>query len=204
MELNPHDLLRIKGIGDVITHAPMPHWAESSLAISPYVVVRRSRAPNGQVAVGVRGFERKERFAAFFPIESVMNRISPEQLAQEKGWRQHSSRIFQCLEPVSDLMEQYSVLWGPTGSVGFELATGRETVTSKSDIDMVIRFSEVFTPGAAREIVNTLMKLPVRIDVQLEMKEGAVSLLEYASCEGKALLFRTVDGPLLRHVHEQT
>jgi phosphoribosyl-dephospho-CoA transferase len=93
-----------------------------------------------------------------------------------------------------------SLTWGPTGSVGFELATGQEAVTEKSDIDIVIRISEEFTITFAQKIENGLKNLPFRIDVQLEMKEGAFSLSEYVNSEGKEVLFRTMDGPFLKEV----
>lgn len=200
MELSPHDLLRIKGAEELISHTPIPNWVEGSLAISPFVVIRRSRAAKGQVAVGVRGTERNKRFAAFLPIDSILSRVSPEQLAQEKGWQNHSKKIFHCLDRISDLLDVASLTWGPTGSVGFELATGQEAVTEKSDIDIVIRISKEFTITFAQKIENGLKKLPFRIDVQLETKEGAFSLSEYVNSEGKEVLFRTMDGPFLKEV----
>ncbi|WP_260284885.1 malonate decarboxylase holo-ACP synthase [Peribacillus aracenensis] len=200
MELNPHDLLRIKGAEELISQTPPPNWVAESLAISPFVVIRRSHASKGQVAVGVRGPERNKRFAAFLPVDSILTRISPERLAQDKGWQNHSKKIFQCLDRVSDLLDQASLKWGPTGSVGFELATGQEVVTEKSDIDIVIRISEEFTINFAQKIENGLKKNPFRIDVQLETKVGAFSLSEYANSKGKAVLFRTMDGPFLKEV----
>ncbi|MFE4706142.1 malonate decarboxylase holo-ACP synthase [Peribacillus simplex] len=200
MELNPHDLLRIKGAEELISHTPIPNWVAESLVISPFVVIRRSRAAKGQVAVGVRGPERNKRFAAFLPIDSILSRITPERLVQDKGWQNHSKKIFQCLDPVSDLLDRASLTWGPTGSVGFELATGQEVVTEKSDIDIVIRITEEFTINFAQKIENGLKKNPFRIDVQLEMKVGAFSLSEYANSKGKAVLFRTMDGPFLKEV----
>ncbi|MFJ7470198.1 malonate decarboxylase holo-ACP synthase [Peribacillus frigoritolerans] len=200
MELNPHDLLRIKGAEELISHTPIPNWVEESLAISPYVVIRRSRAATGQVAVGVRGPERNKRFPAFLPIDSILSRISPERLAQEKGWHNHSKMIFQCLDRVSDLLNPASLTWGPTGSVGFELATGQEVVSKKSDIDILIRISEDFTIDFAQKIEKELKKNPYRIDVQMETKEGAFSLTEYTISEGREVLFRTMDGPFLKEV----
>lgn len=200
MELSPHDLLRIKGAEELISYTPIPNWVEGSLAISPFVVIRRSRAAKGQVAVGVRGKERNKRFAAFLPIDSILSRVSPEQLAQEKGWQNQSKKIFHCLDRISDLLDVDSLTWGPTGSVGFQLATGQEAVTEKSDIDIVIRISEEFTITFAQKIENGLKKLPFRIDVQLETKEGAFSLSEYVKSEGKEVLYRTMDGPFLKEV----
>ncbi|OMP68293.1 malonate decarboxylase holo-ACP synthase [Domibacillus epiphyticus] len=201
MELNPHDLLEINSAGDLISYTPMPDWVEASIAKAPFVVVRRYRAEKGLAAVGVRGSERSERFAAFLPVDSIISRITPEQLAQEKGWRGHSKNIFHCLEQVSSVMDCFSLEWGPAGGVGFELASGKETVTEKSDIDIVIRYSKKFTTSFAKEIEKQLNRQPIRIDVQVETTEGVFSLSEYASVELKTILMRTIDGPFLKEVH---
>jgi phosphoribosyl-dephospho-CoA transferase len=162
------------------------------------VVVRRARAPEGLVAVGVRGSIRNERFAAFLPANQIVSRITPEQLVLGKKWRNYSKEIFHYLERVSKLMNNYSLLWGPGGSIGFELASGKETVKATSDIDVIIRFSEGFTTQLARDIKAGLELIPVHVDVQVETIEGAFSLSEYVVSEGKSILIRTMDGPILK------
>lgn len=179
----------------------MPGWVTVSLTNAPYVVVRRARAPEGFVAVGVRGSKRNERFAAFLPIEHIGEQITPEQLADERGWHERSKEIFHRLEQVSDLLKKYPYPWGPTGSVGFELASGKETVTKNSDIDIVIRSPAGLTIEIAKEMKQELERIPVRLDVQVETVDGAFLLSEYIMSEGKAILFRTMDGPLLKTFH---
>ncbi|MCI2257047.1 malonate decarboxylase holo-ACP synthase [Domibacillus sp. PGB-M46] len=200
MELKPHDLLKIKKAEDLISYTPVPEWVEAALAKTPFVVVRRTRAAQGLVAVGVRGSVRSERFGAFLPVDLIVNRISPEQLAEEKGWKNRSKEIFRSVEQISHLMECASLQWGPVGSLGFELASGNETVTEKSDIDIVIRFSRKLTLDAAKKIDDTLKKNLFRIDAQVDTAEGAFSLSEYALSEEKEILVRTIDGPLLKKI----
>lgn len=200
MELKPHDLLKIKRAEDLISYTPVPEWVEAALAKAPFVVVRRARAAQGLVAIGVRGSVRSERFGAFLPVDLIVKRISPEQLTEEKGWKTRSKEIFQSLEQISHVMECASLKWGPVGSLGFELASGSEAATEKSDIDIVIRFSKKLTSNAAKKINDELKKNPFRIDAQVDMPEGAVSLNEYAISEEKAILLRTVDGPLLKKI----
>jgi len=200
MELKPHDLLEIKGVENLICYSNIPKWVETALLNAPYVVVRRARAPEGLVAVGVRGSMRNERFAAFLPVNQIVSRITPEQLALEKKWRNYPEDIFRYLESVSELMNRYSLIWGPGGSVGFELASGKKTVKVTSDIDVVIRLSEGFTIELAREVKSGLEKIPVQVDVQVETLEGAFSLSEYVASEGQSILIRTMDGPILKQV----
>jgi phosphoribosyl-dephospho-CoA transferase len=200
MELNPHDLLEVESVTDLISYSPFPEWVETSIAKSPFVVVRRASASEGLVAVGVRGSMRNERFAAFLHVGNIVKRITPEQLAHQRKWNEHSKEIFCCLEQVSNLMKAHSLKWGPVGSVGFELVSGKETTKKTSDIDIVIRFTEGLTSKFAREIEAELKKVQVRVDVQLEAMEGAFSLSEYAASGGKPVLLRTMNGPLLKKV----
>lgn len=67
----PHDLLRIADPGAHLTGSE-PAWVGPSLAAAPWVVVRRSTAPTGQLAVGVRGQARHERHALFMPINAAI------------------------------------------------------------------------------------------------------------------------------------
>lgn len=198
MELKPHDLLEINNAEDLICYKVLPEWAESSIDNAPFVVVRRARAGPGVAAVGIRGSNRSERFAAFLPIDRFKRRITPEELAKEQGWKKQDKEIFHHLEKVAHLMNHHSLEWGITGSVGFELASGKETTTKTSDIDLVIRFNDQLTVKLAQEIKNELEKMKVRVDVQVEAKNGAFSLIEYAGSEGRPILFRTMDGPILK------
>ncbi|QBP40169.1 malonate decarboxylase holo-ACP synthase [Paenisporosarcina antarctica] len=200
MELNTHDLLEFESVKNLISNSPLPEWVETSIANVPFVVVRRAKVSEGLVPVGVRGPKRNERFAAFLPVEQIVRRITPEQLAQERKWNDNSKEIFNYLGRVSKLMNTYSLNWGPVGSVGFELASGKETTTKSSDIDIVIRFSKGFTTSIAKEIEAELKKIQVRVDVQMEAMKGTFSLSEYAISEGQPVLFRTVDGPLLKRI----
>lgn len=200
MELNPHDLLEVENVADLISYSPLPEWVKISIAKAPFVVVRRARASEGLVAIGVRGSVRNERFAAFLPVDHIVRRITPEQLAQERKWNDHSKEIFCCLERVSNLMNVHSLIWGPVGSVGFELMSGKETITKTSDIDIVIRFEEGFSISFAREIEAELKKIQIRVDVQIDTMEGAFSLSEYAASGGQPVLLRTIDGPMLKKI----
>jgi phosphoribosyl-dephospho-CoA transferase len=193
MVLEPHDLLEINR-RDLISHSPIPDWALLSLEIAPFVVVRRAIAPNGQVAVGIRGRNRNERFAVFLPKNRVFRQIKPEHLTKSYLWEIKQSPVFSALTNSADLFNKYSLSWGPGGSVGFELASKVETVTLESDLDIIIRAPEPLPMDVGVQIIHELKKSPVRIDVQVETPAGSFSLSEYVRGSDLVLL-KTIYGP---------
>jgi phosphoribosyl-dephospho-CoA transferase len=84
--------------------------------------------------------------------------------------------------------------WGPTGSVGFELASGYETATQRSDLDLAAYLDRPWSVTSARSLHSALSALPVRIDLLVEMPHGAVALADYAMTQGTFVL-RTIRGP---------
>jgi phosphoribosyl-dephospho-CoA transferase len=179
----------------------VPAWVPASLARAPWVVVRRARTPAGLIPVGVRGHTRAERFAALLAPDAVVARVTPEDLAAARGWR-HMLRArwvgsLQLLDAVDELFASLGLVWGPTGSVGFELATGVAAAGTASDLDVVVRAPEPWSLENAREIADHLNRLPARVDAQLDAPIGAVTLAEYA--RGGRVLLRTPDGPRLIH-----
>ena len=86
--------------------------------------------------------------------------------------------------------------WGPTGSAGFELATGHRATTQASDLDLLIRLGTLCGFTRAADLASQLSKLPARVDCQLETGYGAVALAELATHPDKIVL-RTNDGPRL-------
>jgi phosphoribosyl-dephospho-CoA transferase len=94
------------------------------------------------------------------------------------------------------MMRALDFTWGPTGSVGYELATGIAAVTATSDIDLVVRAPHEVSRQRARLLLVELASLPIRIDVQIETPSGAIALAEYVA-GGTQIAFRTVDGPRL-------
>ncbi|MBI0576808.1 malonate decarboxylase holo-ACP synthase [Neobacillus cucumis] len=195
MVIETHDLLKISH-DDIISHSPIPQWAVQSLKKAPYVVVRRVHAPKGQVAIGIRGKARNERCGAFLPVDCVLKQIKPEHLKERNLWKKKLSPVFLAMEFAEAILEGYGLSWGPGGSAGFELASGVETVTSKSDLDIIIRAPKPLPANKALEITKEFKNCPVRVDLQVETTEGGFSLLEYARGTGTVLL-KTMFGPKL-------
>lgn len=197
--MRPHDLLRLRSGAGLRHEASAPAWVSASLIETPWVVVRRAHAPAGLIPVGVRGRTRSERFAALLAPDAVATRVAPEDLAAARGWR-HGTRARQVsplrvLGAVDELFASLGLAWGPTGSIGFELATGVRVAGAASDLDVVVRAPEPWPRERAREIADHLDRLAARVDAQIDAGAGAVALAEYS--RGGLVLLRTPDGPRL-------
>ncbi|MCM3771485.1 malonate decarboxylase holo-ACP synthase [Priestia aryabhattai] len=195
MEYIAHDLLQLKEEAKLISYTPIPEWVEYSLAKAPFVVVRRAVHRDRRIPVGVRGERRNQRFGAFLSEEAIIQTIRPENLISlfQNGQSRNMPAI-RALEEVAIIFKNFA--WGPTGSVGFELASGEEVVTTTSDLDVLIRLSSYLSVKQAEMIVSKLKRCPVSVDVQVETEKGAFSLAEYAKGE-ETLLLRTIYGPAL-------
>jgi phosphoribosyl-dephospho-CoA transferase len=189
-------MLRLAGGAVLRYEGVVPAWVPASLARAPWVVVRRALAQDGLIPVGIRGRTRGERFAALLAVDAVTERVSPEDLAAARSWRHmpraRSVRSLRVLDAVDELCTSLGLAWGPTGSVGFELATGVPSAGVASDLDVVIRAPQPWSLEYAREIADCLNRLPARVDAQLDVPAGAVALDEYA--RGGPVLLRAPDG----------
>jgi phosphoribosyl-dephospho-CoA transferase len=179
--VTPHDLLRL---GRSVSPAGAPEWVGTALAEAPWVVVRRATAGPGLIPVGVRGRTRADRFAFDLDPSTVAEVVRPEDLARRPGTH---------LDRARDVLDPTGWVWGPTGSVGFELATGRPTVTPDSDLDLIIRAA---TLPPLHELRLLQQDLPPRADCLIETPDGALALAELVSGTRQALL-RTAAGPRL-------
>jgi phosphoribosyl-dephospho-CoA transferase len=173
--VRPHDLLRLRRPVDP---DGAPAWVARALADTPWVVVRRATATPGTIAVGVRGRTRADRFAFDLDPAAAAARVRPEDLAHR----------LPALAPALD-----GWVWGPTGSVGFELATGRQAVTPASDLDLLVRAA---TLPPLDELRRLHQALPDRADCLIETPGGAAALAELITGAPRILL-RTETGPRL-------
>jgi phosphoribosyl-dephospho-CoA transferase len=198
----PHDLLQISGKADLICieHQQCPLWVTDSLKRAPFVVVRRSDPVDRVIPIGIRGLLRSQRFAAYLRPESVHKRIAPEQLTRlRKSVSRNRDRTLPALKAWVEIereLSNFSLVFGPTGSVGVELVTGLSTTTAHSDLDLLFRVPERLGITAAQELMFRLGVSACRIDAQLETPYGAVSLAEYAKGQ-TPLLLRQNRGPVL-------
>lgn len=200
MELNPHDLVRIQGMEDLYSGYPFPDWVEEALLKAPYAVVRRAEHTDG-IPVGIRGIERGQRCAAWARTEKIMEVIRPYSLVDPAQWKVSYPvtvpATIQTLKMITPFMQAAAYEWGPTGSSGFELATGIPSIKDTSDLDLVINFPERITIAQAGSLLDQLEGLSlVRMDVQMNTPAGGVALKEYIL--GGQVLVKTSTAPVLQ------
>jgi phosphoribosyl-dephospho-CoA transferase len=200
-DVSPHDLLRIGCAADLRSAHALPAWVHASLERACWVVVRRSLPDEGMVPIGVRGTSREQRFAAYLPIEAILDRVTPEQLVRHgalRGIRRPTDiPAFQGLDLVCQIMSDFDLPWGPTGSVGFEIVTGFPAATAQSDLDLLIRAPYELSRDLCRQVWARLSeRFPARIDALIQTGAGAIALVEYAHGD-LPILFRSSTGPKL-------
>jgi len=186
-----HDLLLLRS--GIVTSAGVakPAWMTSSPAGNLWVVVRRAMAPGGLVAVGIRGINRHERWGGFADLADVKERLSPSQLFFHTASR---TRIvlpaLAALFWIEGQLGRSELDWGPVGSVGFELATGRQVITATSDLDLALFAPMRFTRDTARNLWNIMKGAPAKVDARVETPYCGFSLEEYAREGTKQVLVR--------------
>jgi phosphoribosyl-dephospho-CoA transferase len=195
-----HDLLKLRRLPSFDGE---PSWVRDAFARAPFAVVRRAEAAAGFVAIGMRGRARAERYGTWAHADDIEHAIAPEELDGifTSGDRRNLP-AFVALDALrrhdAPLLDTFA--WGPTGSVGFELATGNATATESSDLDLLIRTPGKLAHEAAVALLGQLQataeKHSVRIDAQLETPAGGVSLAELAAGK-RRVMARHAQGPRL-------
>jgi phosphoribosyl-dephospho-CoA transferase len=196
-----HDIVRLRRLESFDNE---PAWVRAALARAPFAVVRRAQAAAGLVAVGLRGAARNERYGTWARSDDIEAVFRPEALLSPPcvlAADRAGLPVFVALDALRrDTSCFVSLAWGPTGSVGFELASGKPTATATSDLDLLIRMPNHLPRDEAQRIQAKLDEhaahAGIRIDAQLETPAGGVALAEYAS--GKArVMARHSSGPRL-------
>jgi len=197
--VSPHDLLQLApGTPDF---PDAPAWVAASLKRAPFVVVRRAVSVSALIAVGIRGEIRSERFGSWLDPGYVAQVLKPETLGSAKpSMTRAKLPAFALLQAIAPLCEATGCTWGPTGSTGFELASGCPTVTQTSDLDLLLRAPEPLDRATAKALFDSLSQAALdhgtRIDMQIQTLDGAFSLAEYAH-PGARVMLRCADGPKL-------
>lgn len=190
--VRPHDLLRVHHNDDSAADAPL--WAIQALTQTPWVVVRRGQASPGRLPVGVRGTTRGQRWGTTIPISSVAERLTPEQLTDRINTLSPNTPAAVALSELHTRLRTLPLRWGPTGSAGFQLASGLPTLQASSDLDIVIRASSQIS--VLPLVHESLKNLPTHVDTQVDFGFGAVALAELLSGTSDVLM-KTVAGPTL-------
>ncbi len=197
-----HDLLW--GMTPAHLPADAPAWAIAALAAGQPVVVRRALSEKGLVAVGVRGVLREQRLATFMPLDSIACRVSPEALCQVECER--DLPVMRALKQLRPILDDSGWVWGVSGSVGFELASGFAAMHAASDLDLILRAPQMITRNQACKLVELFDQAVCRVDMQLQTPFGAVALREWASGSARVLLKNAYQAALVTnpwHPQEQ-
>ncbi|MEE5044734.1 malonate decarboxylase holo-ACP synthase [Pseudomonas alliivorans] len=182
----PHDLLWGMPLSALPEDAP--DWAVDAVLAGRPVVVRRQVVAAGQVAVGLRGRAREQRYAALMACADISRRVSPEQLVDVVDGCLHDWPALRALRLIRPVMDSLELSWGVGGSAGFELASGFTALHQGSDLDLILRTPQPVERCWAAELVEALETTVCRIDVQLQLEQGAVALREWARPSGRVLL----------------
>nr|WP_277933852.1 malonate decarboxylase holo-ACP synthase [Pseudomonas mohnii] len=179
-----HDLLW--GMTPAQLPADAPAWVIESVLAGQPVVVRRALSAAGQVAVGVRGRLREQRYAASMAIRSITRRVTPEALRHVVIDR--DLPVVKALAQLRPLLNGGGWVWGVSGSAGFELASGFSALHEGSDLDLILRTPQPLSRTRAQVLLATLDTAMCVVDMQLQTPFGAVALREWAGSSNRVLL----------------
>jgi phosphoribosyl-dephospho-CoA transferase len=194
----PHDLLwvpadRLQLAGE------WPQWADTEWMRCAPLVVRRETTGAGQVPVGLRGKARSQRSKGYLPRAAVQRCVTPEMLAAGLSNRSTCTSVFAVLSTllvIAPALDASGLAWGPTGGVGFFLATGLPVLRPNSDLDLVVRAPQPLGWTQATALAEVQAQSACRIDIQIDTGHGAFALAEWGRAGGRVML-KTNDGPLL-------
>lgn len=197
----PHDLLWVTCRKALVTHDALPDWAcTGRLAHAPVVVRREQVGDLALLPVGLRGETRSQRFSAYVQRDDVMRAITPETLVRNVAWQSRLTlQQFPAVIALNELapfLDSSGLHWGPTGSIGFTLATGLTVLHPDSDLDLVVRAPVPLTLVETAILEKAIGKAPCRVDMQIDTGCGAFSFAEWAS-GSKRVLLKTDTGPML-------
>ncbi|CAG4908611.1 malonate decarboxylase holo-ACP synthase [Paraburkholderia saeva] len=194
-----HDLLKLCRLSHFDTE---PVWVREAFQRAPFGVVRRAQVAAGFIAIGIRGSTRAERYGAWARDADIEAVFAPEDLVDVTPLPERRALpAFAALEALRrDAAILNAFIWGPAGSTGFELATHAGTVTSSSDLDLLIRAPERMSRENALALLKELSRHAardgVRIDAQLETPAGGIALAELAAGKERVMA-RHAHGPRL-------
>jgi phosphoribosyl-dephospho-CoA transferase len=200
----PHYLLKVNAAEVILADGQggegVSSWVFRGLWETSFVVVRRGVQTLERVPVGIRGPLRSQRRAAWCPPEAIGQIVTPTDLLNRVA-RTRDSQASLALRSLQLLAVDWQWFthscWGPGGSVGFELATGKRTTTPQSDLDIVIYANEHLSRSEAQRLLVSIRDLELAVDIRIETPLCGFSLSEYANPSAKSILLRTSAGPVL-------
>lgn len=201
MGIMVHDIVKFSNIECLEKIIPFPDWVHSTASSLQYGVVRRMPITNQKVPIGLRGVTRDQRFGTFIHENNIIEVIKPTSLVSRIDQFQ-GQNYYYSLERIREEFNKLKVSWGPTGSVGFELATSIMVTSPNSDIDLSIYLDKIEN-DILKEVGDFIVTLNQRIDVQIEVPMlGAVLLQDYLNNKETGFIVRTQYGPQICKVNQ--
>jgi phosphoribosyl-dephospho-CoA transferase len=190
-----HDLVRVDPDSIDVT---APAWARAALRTCPWAVVRRVSSGPAEIALGVRGSSREQRWGGFIRKASVRTIMRPaEVLGRHVSGilaRPGRTPAMQVLQQVVERWRGVRLPWGPTGSAALELVSGQCITTESSDLDIAIDAAFGLSVDEARAMWQSVCDLRPHVDVRVETLECGFSLQEFARFSPSPILLRYSNG----------
>jgi phosphoribosyl-dephospho-CoA transferase len=201
--IRPHYLLKIDtaaiSCGSHSFDVSVPASVRRELEETNFVVVRRGVVTQNWVPIGIRGPHRSQRWAAWYPRYAIQGIVKPmDLLTRADTLNDRDISPARCaFQSLRNAWQSLAYPWGPAGSLGFEAATGKQTTTMRSDLDVVIYADEPLSRRDAQRLLAAADDLEVTVDIRIETPMCGFSLAEYATPPTKTILLRTNAGPIL-------
>lgn len=197
----PHDLLWLTDQHALTPVGPAPDWLTEHWHSGLPVVVRREHTAAGQIPVGARGPARHQRLAGYVARPAIIRRLPPEALTRAQAWQMPWAAspyaALAALRALAPLLDATGLPWGPTGSVGYALATRTlHILHAGSDLDLLLRAPVPLTDAQRQALRHAVTSGPCRIDLQINTPLGGVAFTEWDRNPQLSLL-RTAHGPHL-------
>ena len=201
LDPRPHDLIFWSGLTEDIKAATaesagLPSW----INVGWPVVLRRAPfvSAGAWLPVGLRGSTRSQRCAAFLSTTAISAIVTPESLIPVAALASDDALpALITLRQITKLMCDLGLVWGPTGGVGFALASGAAVVRGDSDLDLLVR-----SPAPLNsEQIQLLQQVQsgatlCRIDIQVDTGHGGFAFSEFQR-SATSVLLKTSRGPMI-------
>lgn len=205
--LRPHDLVWVADWQSFEADGPLPAWAEAAQRRGCPLVVRRARmSSDALLPVGMRGDGRSERLAGVLQRAAVRDHASPEMLGRRALAHPDLAHpglahpevapVLAALRRLAPRLDRCGLQWGPTGGLGFALATGWPVLHAASDIDLLVRAPLPLTASQASLLQEAVADPGCRVDLQIDTGQGGFAFAEWIRNGGRVLL-KTDAGPCM-------
>lgn len=196
LSIRPHDLVWLKAAAPLELDGQWPGWLTPDWRACAPLVVRRESSAAGRAPVGLRGATRSERCKGYAAQADIARRVVPEMLAGGARHLPCHAPALAALAALAPALDALGLAWGPTGGVGFFLASGLPVLRADSDLDLLVRAPQPLTAAQDAALGALQRGAACRIDIQIDTGHGAFAFAEWQRTAGRVLL-KTDSGPVL-------